>query len=222
MGEGIVARRASFWHALGGQLAHPRGLGGALVGHVMALANRHPTRLVVDALEAGPEDAVLDIGCGPGHALARIAPSCREAHGIDRSEVMIRQARRRNRRRIASGQVALAVGDFTDLPYPAARFDRIMASNVIYFWNDLGAVLAELRRVLRPGGRIVIYATERTSMQSWPFATGGSHRIFGVDEFTRMLNAESVRYSAEVRTPVLPGGVKGLIGILEDREALAE
>lgn len=218
MGELLAARRARFWHALGSQLAHPRGRAGWLTGIAMGVANRRPNRLVIEALEAGPDDSVLDIGCGPGHALALVARRCREAHGVDRSEVMVRQARRRNRRRLRLDRTAIVQGDFAQLPYPDARFDRIMASNVLYFWADVGAVLRELRRVLRPGGRIVIYVTDRASMETWPFAASGTHRTFGPDDLRRQLaGAAGDAMSLRIAEVALPGRITGLLAVLDDR-----
>jgi ubiquinone/menaquinone biosynthesis C-methylase UbiE len=167
-------------HALGRQLAHPSGLGGWLVGHAMRLANRRPTRLAVDALEIAPGDCVLDLGCGPGDAVSWIAATtkAREVHGIDASQMMIRQAEARNVRRLRKGRVAFRCGDFRALPYANAQFDRLLASNVLYFWHDAPAIFAEARRVLRPGGRIAVYVTEAEAMRRWPFATTGTHRLF--------------------------------------------
>ena len=165
------------WHAIGDQLSNPRGLAGQLVGRAMRWANDQPTRLAVDALNPAPGDSILDVGCGPGHGVAllsRLVPEGRVT-GIDRSPVMIEQARTLNARAIARDRVALSVQNFHALPFPGQSFDGILASNVIYFWPDPADMISRLRTLLRPGGRLVIYATSAQTMQRWKFARTGTH-----------------------------------------------
>jgi ubiquinone/menaquinone biosynthesis C-methylase UbiE len=69
---------------------------------------------------------------------------------------MLRQASARNRRAIAAGRVRLARGEAAKLPFPDASFDKALAANCVQFWRDLPAALAELRRVLAPGGALLI------------------------------------------------------------------
>jgi SAM-dependent methyltransferase len=68
---------------------------------------------------------------------------------------MLRQARRRNARAIASGGVDLRGAPASALPFADASFDKAASLNSIMFWDDVDCALAELRRVLRFGGRMV-------------------------------------------------------------------
>jgi SAM-dependent methyltransferase len=94
----------------------------------------------------------LDLGCGPGRHAEAFARAGLTAIGLDRSEHAVTEARRR----AAAGDlpVAYQVGDFTRLPFAAASFDHVLAWNVVYHGDEevLARVLAEVRRVLRPGG----------------------------------------------------------------------
>ena len=74
--------------------------------------------------------------------------------GVDPSEVMCAVARRHNRRAIAAGQVRVACGDSEHIPAADASFDKVFSTHTLYFWPDLSRGLAELRRVLRPGGAL--------------------------------------------------------------------
>jgi SAM-dependent methyltransferase len=76
--------------------------------------------------------------------------------GIDHSELMLRQARRRNADRIRRGVVDLRLGSVDDLSAFDTPFDKILAVNAILFWNEPDARLEELRHLLRPGGLIAV------------------------------------------------------------------
>jgi SAM-dependent methyltransferase len=119
----------------------------------------HVMRTALDLLEVGPEETVLEIGCGSGDLLARIAarvPRGR-AVGVEPSELMLRHARMRNRHWIARSRVDLRQAHSADLSaWPERRFDKVLGVHVVYFWSDPRPHLAELRRVLRPGGRLVL------------------------------------------------------------------
>src|SRR3546814_16213176 len=75
--------------------------------------------------------------------------------------------------------------------FPTRRssdLDRIRAVNVIYFWYDMPRVLSEIHRVLRAKGRLVIYATDKVSMQHWTFAGAETHRHFDADSLRDIFN----------------------------------
>ena len=77
-------------------------------------------------------------------------------------------------------------GEFAHLPFADEIVDAVLAVNVVYFMNSSAAV-GEVRRVLRPGGRIVLYATDRTAMRHWPFAGRHTHRLFDRRRLTALL-----------------------------------
>lgn len=206
---------ASIWHGIGRQLGMPSGWRGQALGGLMRLVNRAPNRLALDALAAAPGEAVLELGFGPGDALAFLDRSgCRPIHGIDHSAAMVAQAIRRNRRAVAAGRVNPRQGDFARLPYADGSFDKALAVNVAYFWRDGRSVLGEIRRVLRPGGRLVVYVTERGTMQRWRFASPATHRQFDEAEL-RALLAEGGFDAAEIAIgrSSLPGGILGLVAV---------
>jgi SAM-dependent methyltransferase len=148
-------RRPEF---LARQAAHPTGLVGWIVGHIMAAetATANGTTIALADLTGG--EHVLEVGCGHGRAIARIAralPTGRVV-GLDPSSTMIRLATRHNRELIAQGQTRVDQGDAAALPYDDASFDRILATHTVYFWPDLAQIARELRRVLKPHGRLVL------------------------------------------------------------------
>ena len=125
-------------------------------------SNRRRNQWVTALLDIQPTDRVLEIGFGPGLAIAELSRSAAHVYGVDRSDVMLRQATRRNAAAIRAGRVTLAVGTVEDLP-PALQgpFDTILAVNSLGFWTAPVERLGELRGRLTPGGRIAIVSQSR-------------------------------------------------------------
>jgi ubiquinone/menaquinone biosynthesis C-methylase UbiE len=138
------------------QFSGPSGPLGRVAGGLMARLNGPLNEWAVDLLELSPRDRVLEVGYGPGLAIERIAARASLVVGVDRSELMRRQAARRNRAGLDAGRVELHVGSAGRLPLPSARFTHALAVNSLQFWPDLPAALAELRRVLLPQGRLLL------------------------------------------------------------------
>ncbi|MBL7257178.1 class I SAM-dependent methyltransferase [Paractinoplanes lichenicola] len=123
--------------------------------HAFRLGRKLYDRVVADAHELGLPDGtrVLDVGTGPGRiprALAAVEPTW-VIDGIDLSPQMIEYARGQG------GRVTFSVGDVAALPYPDASFDLIVSSLSQHHWSQVDAGIRDLRRVLRPGGRLWIY-----------------------------------------------------------------
>lgn len=150
------------------QFGHPRGRAGTLAGWVMAhrSSNRSRNRWVVSLLDVRSTDRVLEIGFGPGIAVAELSRrigGSGHVYGVDHSDVMLRQAARRNRAAIRAGRVTLTRAPVDRLP-PAldGPFDAILAVNSLGFWPAPSERLQELRRRLAPGGRIAIASQPRS------------------------------------------------------------
>jgi ubiquinone/menaquinone biosynthesis C-methylase UbiE len=167
------------------QLAHPRGVGGLLLGKAMDLANRGPTRRAIELLQPRPGEAILDAGCGTGRALAQVLERAEcDVTGLDPSAQMIADARRRLRGEAELRRTTIEQAGFGD-----ARFDAILALNVLYFAQANGAMARALYRMLVPGGRLVAYVTARETMERWRFTRAGYHRLFDPHELAALLVA---------------------------------
>jgi SAM-dependent methyltransferase len=153
------------------QFGNPRGALGRLAGWVMAHrpSNRRRNEWAVSLLDVQPADRVLEIGYGPGRAIAELARRSPHVYGIDCSEVMLRQASRRNAAAVRSGRVTLRAARVEELPFDGP-FDAILAVNTLGFWEAPGERLADLRRRLAPGGRIAIVSQPRAVKETPPKA----------------------------------------------------
>src|SRR5881296_470930 len=112
-------------------------------------------RLLVDFTGAGPEDTVLDVACGPGLVVCALAAVVRHATGIDVTPAMIERARALAAEK-GLANVAWQVGDVLPLPYPDGAFSLIVSRFAFHHFPEPRAVLAEMKRVCAPGGRVVL------------------------------------------------------------------
>jgi ubiquinone/menaquinone biosynthesis C-methylase UbiE len=97
---------------------------------------------------------VLDVACGPGIIACELARTGAQVTGIDLTPAMIQQARLRADSMHVS--VAYHVGNALHLPFQADSFDRVVTRYSFHHMQDPGQVLAEMVRVCRPGGRIIV------------------------------------------------------------------
>lgn len=109
--------------------------------------------LLVEASGAGADDTVLDVACGPGLVVAAFARVARHVTGIDVTPAMIARARE-----LTTGisNVTLEVGNVMALPYADGAFSLVVSRFAFHHFQQPAAVLAEMKRVCEPGGRIVV------------------------------------------------------------------
>jgi len=123
-------------------------------------------RLVREALAVQPGHRVLDVGCGPGFVAAELLGEVGESGavvGVDRSAAMLGVAARRCE---GLGNATFQEGDAAALPVEDESFDRALCVQVLEFVADVPAALAELHRVLRPGGRVLVWDVDWSTL-SW-------------------------------------------------------
>jgi SAM-dependent methyltransferase len=136
----------------------PQGILGRLGGIIMASTNEGCGAWVIDLIEVGPNDNVLEVGFGPGVVIQRLSKRASEGYvaGIDPSREMVQQARARNATAIQNGRVDLRRGSVDSLPFDDGSFDKALAVNSMQVWPNRAIGLREMRRVMKPGARIAL------------------------------------------------------------------
>lgn len=136
----------------------PRGRLGRFGGLIMARMNDDKGAWAVELLEIEPNDSVLEIGFGPGVVVQYLSKRVGAGHvtGVDISSVMVSQAQARNLDSIRNGRVDLCHASVESLPFKEEVFEKALAINSMQIWPNPVAGLKELRRVIKPAGRIVL------------------------------------------------------------------
>lgn len=150
----------SLGHALLRQCSKPSGWLGRL--NLRSMNRRHSkvTEWGLKQVSVQSRDTILDVGCGGGMTIARLAAVATEGkvYGVDYSETSIATSRKTNQQEIDAGRVEIQHAQVSHLPFPDQMFDVVTAVETHYYWPDLTADLREVLRVLKPGGTLAIIA----------------------------------------------------------------
>jgi ubiquinone/menaquinone biosynthesis C-methylase UbiE len=162
-----MALRQRFLDGMAQQLGRPEGWRGRILARGLNRGNRSFVAAAVEATGLQPGDVGADIGFGGGIGLellmAAVGPSG-TVHGVDVSDTMVAAARRRFAEQCSSGRLVVHQGSILALPLADSSVDGAVTVNTLYFVDDLPAAFADIARILRPGGRVVVGIGDPDSM----------------------------------------------------------
>lgn len=196
---------------IAGQLRKPEGETGVKVGEMMNHGNAHINRNTIEALAPQPGETILEIGMGNGFFIKDILsqhPSLKYI-GCDYSDVMVEQALKLNESFVTEGRAIFFHATASDLPLEKGTCDKVFTVNTVYFWDDAGMVLAEIFRVLKPGGSLLIAVRPKSLMQHYPFVKYG-FRMFSAQELSDLLETNRFKVEKVIEKQEPPQEVNGL------------
>ena len=160
---------------LAAQLRRPHGAAAADVGQGMNAHNAGVNRRAIALLGVADGHHVLEIGPGNGAFAQEVVTAAASVTytGVDWSADMVAEAGRRHHALVGSGRARFVQGSSDQLPFPEAHFDRVLTVNTLYFWEQPQDHLAEVARVLKPGGVLSLGFGDRAFMQNLPFVQHG-------------------------------------------------
>jgi ubiquinone/menaquinone biosynthesis C-methylase UbiE len=126
------------------------------------------------AVAAGPGARVLDVGCGPGHLVERLVDQGMTVSGIDLDPAMIERARQR-----IGSRAELVAADAAFLPFADGIFDLVVSTLSMHHWADHQGGLAEIGRVLAPGGRVLVFDFGGAHVPLHGHVHGPAHHVEG-------------------------------------------
>ena len=153
--------------------------------------NRKANRALCETVAAliRPADTVLECACGTGLLTGVIAPRCQSLTATDFSANMLKRAEKKLKK---YGNVRFAQADITKLDYPDGSFDAVVAANVIHLLDEPYRALAELDRVCKPGGRLIIPTYMNRTDRGTTNSVSGAIGKAGAD-FKREFTPETYR-----------------------------
>ena len=145
-------------HAI--QCQKPRGWLGRLILRNMNSRHSGVTDWGLTHVSVGKKDVVLDVGCGGGRTVGKLAVMASEGkvYGVDFSEASVEVASRLNKTSIEAGRVEIREASVSALPFADNFFDVITAVETHFWWPDLAGDIREVLRVLKPGGTVILIA----------------------------------------------------------------
>ncbi len=178
-----------------------------------------------DELRLSGTERVVDAGCGPGLVAAYLAPFAREVVGVDATPAMLDKGRRVAVER-GCENVSFLEGTMEQLPFDDGQFDGAVTRYTFHHVLDAAQAMAELVRVCRPKGRVVVCdaaprASSRDAYDAWERIRDASHTSARTPEELRSL-AEASLVDVSVRTFRLESAVDALIGSSYPEEGGAE
>lgn len=161
---------------------------------------------VLAALEPGPDDVLLEIGCGGGAFLAEaLRTGCRAA-GVDHSPEMIRVASEANADAIADGRLEIVQADAARLPFADDAFTCATMMQVFFFLVDPARALEECRRVVRDGGRVAVFTVseEARGSPAVPEPMASRARFYTDEELVELARAAGFADASVTRPDLEP------------------
>lgn len=183
---------------------------------VPAIFHQWPARIISAAAITNNDD-VLDVGCGTGALTREVAKCAASVTGFDISESMLGVARK------VCPSVTFQQGNVAELPFDDSRFDAVVSAFMLMFVPDAKKALAEMRRVSRPGGRVVagiwqgldnnpvydalvdatreVAGDESANSMAWPFTMGNAEKLIGVFKSAGFTNPTIKAYDGYAEFP---------------------
>jgi ubiquinone/menaquinone biosynthesis C-methylase UbiE len=157
------------------QLRQPHGEQGKEIGERMNKGNQLMNLLTINMLDTHANDVILEIGMGNGFFVRDILALAPAIHyiGCDFSEEMVRAAIFHNQEFINNHQAKFFLASADSLPFEAPTFNKVFTVNTLYFWENPPLVFNEIKRVLKPEGKLVIAIRPKEIMEQLAFTQYG-------------------------------------------------
>ncbi len=170
------------------QLRKPSGEGAVRTGDMMSKGNIAMIYDSFKVLDIAANDNILEIGMGNGFYVKDILEKNDTINytGCDYAELMVQESERLNTHWIAAGRAKFIQANIHALPFDKDSFNKVFTINTIYFWDEEAAALNEIKRVLQPGGKLVISFRPKHQSEKYPFTKYGFNQ-FSKEDVEKLL-----------------------------------
>ncbi len=177
------------------QCQRPSGLLGRFVLWSMNSRHSKVTDWGLEQVAVGKTDTVLDVGCGGGRTVSKLAAIATEGKvfGVDHSAESVAASKNFNAREIDAGRVEIRQGSVSQLPYLDGMFDLVTGVETHFWWPNLLSDVREVFRVVKPGGTLVLIAEvygrskAKTAQLAEKYAQRTGMKLLSVEEHRELL-----------------------------------
>jgi SAM-dependent methyltransferase len=140
------------------QFRRPKGRRGRLVAALMNRGHKPLTLWGLTHVNIEPDYVILDVGCGGGKTVNRLVQHAAlgKVFDIDYSADMVEYSKKVNKKLIAENRVEIVEGSVEKMGFSDDFFDLVTAIETYYFWPSFADALQEIKRVLKPGGKLLL------------------------------------------------------------------
>ncbi|MCW4002781.1 MAG: class I SAM-dependent methyltransferase [Candidatus Bathyarchaeota archaeon] len=141
-----------------GQFRCPTGVQGRAVAALMNQDHDALSNWGLSHIQIKPDFVVLDVGCGGGRTIGKLARQASRGLvlGIDYSKDMVKYSKEQNLQLVKEGRIGLTQASVEKLCFPNDFFDLVTAIETYYFWSNVQTAFQEIRRALKPNGKLLI------------------------------------------------------------------
>jgi SAM-dependent methyltransferase len=143
---------------VGRQVKKPTRFTGQLFAGLMNSSHAALTDWALVHIQVVSDAKVLDVGCGGGRTIEKLAGMAQSVYGIDYAPGSVAASRGHNKRLIEEGRVFVAQASVSKLPFADNLFELVTAVETQYYWPDLVSDMREIFRVLKSGGHLMVVA----------------------------------------------------------------
>jgi len=153
---------------LGGQVKKPTRFVGRIFASLMNVTHSEMTDWALAFVSIKATATALDVGCGGGQTVKKLAAMATQVYGIDYAAGSLAASAAHNQELITAGRVTIEKASVSKLPFPDDSFDIVTAVETQYYWPDIPSDLQEILRVMKPGGEfVVVLESYRGGKNDW-------------------------------------------------------
>lgn len=184
---------------IGNQFRKPTGFFGKIISKIMIKGNSFAYDRIISELNIMQNDQILEIGYGHGYGVDRIVTNYNcFVFGIDFSELMFREATKRNKKHIDNNKVELQFGDFLTYEIKSNQYDKVFCINVIYFWENLDLPFSKIKTALKEGGAFCFFMAHQDDLKKMKFTKDEIFNKYSINQVIdklKSLGFNDVTYS---------------------------
>lgn len=167
---------------IGNQFKQPSGFLGRVISALMKKGNSKAYDKLIQLMEIKENEHLLEIGYGHGLGIERILSKINcNISGIDFSELMFKEASKRNKKHIEAGNVELHFGNFLDFEIQPNQYNIIYCTNVVYFWDELTKPFSKIKNGLKENGQFCFYMAHHEDLERMKFTKDGIFNKYTIE-----------------------------------------